>query len=170
MDEPDLSGPAGWDPLELSASSEASSFVSGDLKGRRIRVRYFWHRGERKFMGMVWFGEKAEGPPGFVHGGALAAVLDEGMGAAAWLHGHPSVAAHLEVDFREMVPIGTVATLRAGPENVDGRKIRMWGRLERADGALLCESRGIFIELRSSRFGRFAKQADQAKNQRPRSP
>src|SRR5579859_3317215 len=35
-----------------------------------------------------------QGPPGHAHGGAIAAVLDEVMGAAVWRAGHPVLLAH----------------------------------------------------------------------------
>ena len=40
------------------------------------------------------------GPPGHVHGGAMAAALDEAMGAVCWMNGHPVVAATISREIR----------------------------------------------------------------------
>ena len=44
-------------------------------------------------------GPPIEGPPGHAHGGSMAAVLDEAMGAAAWMEGHLVVAVRLATSF-----------------------------------------------------------------------
>jgi len=38
--------------------------------------------------------EKQQGPPGHVHGGASAAILDEAMGLVVWAAGHKVAAAN----------------------------------------------------------------------------
>lgn len=88
------------------------SFVSGDPFGNRIRVRYFKRERDGALVGKVWFGPGAEGPPGHAHGGSMAAVLDEALGAAAWMSGHPVVAAKLVTVFRRMLPLGTSCFLK----------------------------------------------------------
>ena len=161
---PELTAPDGWRSLDEMAPDGTRSFVSGDPAGRRLRVRYFWNRAQQAFMARVWFGEKAEGPPGHAHGGSMAAVMDEAMGAAAWTNGHPSVAVQLTIDFREMLPLGSVATAHVWAETVDGRKISMAGRLESDDGTVYCESRGLFIEVEPGRFGRLSQHALRARS------
>ncbi|MDH3255011.1 MAG: PaaI family thioesterase [Acidobacteriota bacterium] len=144
----DLSGEAGWDPIEeFNEARTAESYVSGEPEGRRLRVRYFRRQADDALMGRVWFGAGTEGPPGHVHGGAVAALLDEAMGFSAWLVGHRVVAAHIEVDFRTMIPLATTASLKARVERVDGRKIHVRARLELAGGILAAESTGLFVEL-----------------------
>ena len=89
----------------------------------------------------------AEGPPGHAHGGSVAAVLDEAMGAAAWSGGYPSIAARIEVDFRLPVPLGIDAVVEMEVERVEGRKVTTRARLLDADGRVLAESSGLFVRL-----------------------
>ena len=77
----------------------------------------------------------------------MAAVLDEAMGLAAWLAGYRVVAARLAVDFRNMLPLGTVAWIEVTVERVEGRKVHMTGRLCSADGTVFAQSQGLFILL-----------------------
>ncbi|MCZ7629824.1 MAG: hypothetical protein M5U19_12590 [Microthrixaceae bacterium] len=54
--------------------------------------------------GHVNFGTAYEGPPGFVHGGYVAAVFDELLGATQSLSGTQGMTAHLGVDYRSPTP------------------------------------------------------------------
>jgi acyl-coenzyme A thioesterase PaaI-like protein len=123
------------------------SFVSGDPDGHRLRVAYFQRMSDGGLLARAWFGRGAEGPPGYAHGGSVAAVLDEAMGAAAWIAGHPSIAARIEVDFKTMVPLGIDADVEMSVEKVEGRKITTRARLLDADGRVLAQSAGLFLRL-----------------------
>jgi acyl-coenzyme A thioesterase PaaI-like protein len=123
------------------------SFVSGDPDGHRLRVAYFRRQADGVLFARAWFGRGAEGPPGFAHGGSVAAVLDEAMGAAAWAAGHPSIAARIVVDFKTMVPLGIDASVEMTVEKVEGRKVTTRARLLDADGRVLAQSEGLFVRL-----------------------
>ena len=81
----------GWTPIDpLGSVGTGRSFVSGEPDGDRLRVCYYRRDRDGALVGKIWFGPGAEGPPGHAHGGSMAAVLDEAMGAGAWLAGHAS--------------------------------------------------------------------------------
>lgn len=146
----------GWQALEPLAPQTMRSFVSGDPAGQRLRVRYFRRLDDGALVGRVWFGPDAQGPPGHAHGGSMAAVLDEAMGAGAWLAGHTVVAAHIGVDFRAMLPLGTIAIVETWVEDIDGRKVATRGRLSDSTGKVFAESDGLFIAIGLERFGGLA--------------
>ena len=144
----------GWTPVEPpNLEGGRGSFVSGEPAEGRLRVCYFRCSEDDRLVGRAWFGSGAEGPPGHAHGGAVAAVLDEAMGSTAWLAGYPVVAAHIEVDFRRMLPLGTDAHLEAWIEGVDGRKVSVRGRLAGEDEVPFAESAGLFVVLDPERLG-----------------
>jgi acyl-coenzyme A thioesterase PaaI-like protein len=144
---PPLSVPADWQPLEpLRIEGGRGSFVSGEPGNERLRVAYF-RRGDGRLVGRAWFGPGALGPPGHAHGGAVAAVLDEAMGAAAWQAGLIGVAASLATEFRRMLPLGTDAMFEAWVEEHQGRKVHTAGRLTGEDGTLYAEARALFVRL-----------------------
>jgi acyl-coenzyme A thioesterase PaaI-like protein len=139
---------ANWRPIKpFPGSGTRPSYVSGDRDGSRLRIAYFQRTTDGMLVGRAWFGPGSEGPPGHVHGGAVAAVLDEAMGAAAWFAGHPSVAARLEVDYRAMIRVGLDAWFEASLVSIEGRKIATEARLLDADGTLLAKSQGLFIKM-----------------------
>ena len=158
MATPDLSGEPGWLPLTTFAESLGTrSFVSSE-DGDRIRVRYYADD-EGTVWARAWFGPEAEGPPGQTHGGALAALLDEAMGMAALTTGRIVVAARIEVDFRALVPLERVVTIRATVGEAVGKKVRVHSLLRLGD-SVACEASGLFVEIGREGMGRAA--ADRA--------
>lgn len=69
----------------------------------------------------VTFTAVHEGPPGRVHGGWVAAVLDHAVGRAAAVAGFPGMTAWLKVDYRAGTPYGV-------PLHVEGRFVERDGR------------------------------------------
>lgn len=142
-----------WEAVEpLRIEGGRGSFVSGEPEGDRLRVAFFRRSGDGHLVGRAWFGAGAQGPPGHAHGGATAAVLDEAMGAAAWMSGHAVVAVHIEFDLAAMLPLGTDARFEAWVDRVDGRKVRCRGRLHDDDGRDFATSSGLFLTLPEERF------------------
>ena len=119
-----------------------------------MRVGYFRRAADGTVLVRTWFGRGAEGLPGYAHGGSVAAVLDEGMGAAAWVAGHPSIAARISIDFRHLVPLGLDALIEAWVEGTDGRKITTRARLLDGDGRVLAQSDGLFVKLTEEQIRR----------------
>ncbi len=108
------------------------------------------------------FGPGAQGPPGHAHGGSMAAILDEAMGGAAWIEGHPVVAAELTMQFRKMLPLGTRCVVEAKVSGVDGRKVRVVGRLTQSEGdTVYAEAGALFIALDPEKFGPMVSEASQ---------
>ncbi len=152
--EPRLEGVKGWTEIKLVQHLiGCKSFVSGDPTGDRLRVRYFKRESDEALMARVWFGPEAEGPPGFAHGGALAAALDEAMGGAVWMAGHPAVSVQLTTKNYRPVPLGSVANIEAKVARVEGRKIYTAGHIFGDDDNTFCEGDAMYIELDRSRYG-----------------
>ncbi|HXO18924.1 MAG TPA: PaaI family thioesterase [Thermoanaerobaculia bacterium] len=151
---PEVIPEPGWTPVEPPRlEGGRGSFVSGNPEGDRLRVRYFRRDDPRPLVGRAWFGPGAAGPPGHAHGGSMAAVLDEAMGAAAWMAGHVVVAVQLDTSFRRMLPLGTDTLLEAWVERVEGRKVWTRGRLLDERGAPFAEAQALFVTLDPERFG-----------------
>jgi acyl-coenzyme A thioesterase PaaI-like protein len=125
----DLSGAAGWSAFDAPSLVGASlRFVSGEPDGNRYRVRYYKNC-DGKLRARIWFGPETEGPPGHSHGGAMAAVLDEVLGLAAWAAGYPIFVGNLNIDFRNTLPLEQVVTVESDVISVKGRKIMVHGRI-----------------------------------------
>jgi acyl-coenzyme A thioesterase PaaI-like protein len=134
----------GWEPVTPFPSPEGTFLHEGD----RVRITYFRKAGEPHLYAKAWFGSKTMGPPGHVHGGAMAAALDEAMGAVCWMNDHKTVAATINVKFVAMLPIETETILESRIERIEGRKISTRATLTNAAGELIAQAGGLFIVLR----------------------
>ena len=88
------------------------------------------------------------GPPGHVHGGAMAAALDEAMGAVCWMNDYKTVAATISVKFVSMLPIERETILVARIDRIDRRKIYTRATLTDPSGQIIAEGEGLFIVLK----------------------
>lgn len=143
----DLGGAPDWTLFDApSLVGDSLRFVSGQPDGDRFRVRYF-RDAEQHLHARIWFGPETEGPPGHAHGGAVAAVMDEGLGLAAWAAGYAIVVGNLNISFRAMLPIQKVVTLESRVVSVEGRKIMVHGRLFCGD-TLFAEGQCLCITVK----------------------
>ena len=100
-----------------------------------------------ELLGCVWFGTKTAGPPGHVHGGCQAAVLDEMMGSTAWHFGNQVVAAKIEVQFMKMVPYERQYNIRGRITEISRRKVSVEAELF-DDENIYAKSSGLFVILK----------------------
>jgi acyl-coenzyme A thioesterase PaaI-like protein len=91
-----------------------------------------------------------EGPPGQVHGGVLALVLDQIFGEAAAAGGTPGMTGTLTLRYRLNTPLGPCSA-EAWVDRRDGVKTIVKGELRRADGTVTVTAEGIFILPRWAR-------------------
>ena len=72
-----------WEAFKLPFQIGSGRSFLPDKKGQaNLRMAFFRRKEDGALVGRVWFGLAVEGPPGFVHGGVSAYVLDEAMGSA----------------------------------------------------------------------------------------
>ncbi len=95
--------------------------------------------------------KRFQGPHGFVHGGVIAAILDEAMSKAihASAHGGSIMAMtrHMETEYLRPTPLGATLSLHGQQDRVEGRKHFCSGTLEDADGRLLARGKALFIAI-----------------------
>jgi Thioesterase superfamily len=102
-------------------------------------------------VGRAWFDYQYEGPPTCVHGGVIAMVFDEILGAANIAAGCPAMTGTLTIRYRKPTPLRTALRLEARCVEGQGRKIRTVGAMYCED-LLTAEAEGIFVRLVPERF------------------
>ena len=75
------------------------------------------------------FDERHQGGPGIVHGGFVAAALDEAVGLLATWYAFPSVTARIFVRYRRPVPINSELLLRAWLVDSTERRLHVDGSI-----------------------------------------
>jgi acyl-coenzyme A thioesterase PaaI-like protein len=96
---------------------------------------------------LVELSARFSGPPGYIHGGILATLMDEGMSKALRVRGPVAMTRHMEVDYLRPAPVETLLRLEARHLREEGRKHWCEAVLLDATGMALTRGKGLFIAL-----------------------
>jgi acyl-coenzyme A thioesterase PaaI-like protein len=146
-------------PLPDREASPEQSFPTSPVTGPANPLAppaRFWVEDEGRVRGEVVLGAPYEGPPGCVHGGVLALVLDEVLGAANFAARAPGMTAALTVRYRRPTPLDAPLELSASFERRSGRRILTRGAVLLA-GTPTAEAEGVFVEVGRERFEQLAR-------------
>jgi acyl-coenzyme A thioesterase PaaI-like protein len=109
---------------------------------------------QRSKEGRAWasfhLGALYEGPPGLVHGGVCALILDQMLGEAAAAGKAPGMTGSLRLRYRRPTPLGDLSA-EATIDRVEEIKTTVTGRILDADGEPTVEAEGLFILPRWAR-------------------
>ncbi|MGN6128721.1 MAG: PaaI family thioesterase [Nocardioidaceae bacterium] len=109
---------------------------------------------ERSKEGRAWssfhLGPAYEGPPGLVHGGVSALLLDQLCGEAAAAGGAPGMTGRLTLHYRLPTPLGWLSA-EAWVDDTDGVKTVVRGAIRDPEGRTTVEAEGLFILPRWAR-------------------
>ena len=88
-----------------------------------------------------------EGPPGHIHGGIIATLMDEAMSKLNRPLGVIAMTRHMEVDYLRPSPLGRELVLTGHYVRRDGRKLFHEAALKLPDGTVLAKAKGVFVVL-----------------------
>jgi acyl-coenzyme A thioesterase PaaI-like protein len=89
-------------------------------------------------------GAAYEGPPGHVHGGICAMILDHILGATAHVPGKPAVTGTLTLRYLRGTPLGRPLRAQAHVDRIDGSKTFAVGHIADENGVTV-QAEGVFI-------------------------
>jgi len=98
-----------------------------------------------------------EGPPGYVHGGIIATLLDEAMSKAVRAHGLVAMTRHMEVDYQRPVKSAAPIRLEGLLTRSEGRKHWVEAKILDEGGKMLATGKGLFIEVQARKEPLVAK-------------
>ncbi|MFZ3070766.1 MAG: PaaI family thioesterase [Anaerolineaceae bacterium] len=131
----------------IKQPSGNNCFVCGRNNDFSLKMEfYFDDNGD--VISHVVIPERYEGYPGIVHGGVIAAMLDEASGRA--YSDEPDrffMTSELNVRYRKPVKVNTPITVKASKVNQKGRVAFAKAEIRDDAGILLAESNGVFVEL-----------------------
>ena len=123
--------------------------ISGNCNAVSPRMRYFLDSAEHCLLGRVNYSAAYEGPPGLVHGGYIAACMDEMFGIAV-SHSdikEPCMTGTLKVIYRAPVPLQQEITFKGWVEREEGRKVFAKCSVVDNNNNLCCEGEAIFLKI-----------------------
>jgi acyl-coenzyme A thioesterase PaaI-like protein len=89
-----------------------------------------------------------QGPPGLVHGGVSALLLDHTLGVANYWAGASGRTGELTLRYHRPTPLFEPLTVTGRQLSAHGRKIRTEGEITTADGTVCVSAQGLFITPR----------------------
>jgi uncharacterized protein (TIGR00369 family) len=89
-----------------------------------------------------------EGPPGHLHGGIIATLLDEAMSKSLRGHGLLAMTRHMEVNYLRPIPSLKPIRIEARRTHYEGKKQYVQAHILNADGVTLATAKALFIEVK----------------------
>ena len=122
-------------------------FGCGQENRTGLRLKFFVDD-EHRIVCPIRIPRRFEGPPGHVHGGVIATLLDEAMSKANRQFGIVAMTRHMEVEYLKPVPLLTSLELSARHLSASGRRHRCEAQLLDSSETVLAHASAIFIEVR----------------------
>jgi acyl-coenzyme A thioesterase PaaI-like protein len=103
-------------------------------------------RDDGSVAGRCFVKQDHQGPPGYAHGGIVAAALDEAMALLLHARGLHALTTGLDVRLRAPAPVGAFLDVEARMEERQGRRIELVSSAS-SDGVEVATARGTFVEV-----------------------
>jgi uncharacterized protein (TIGR00369 family) len=88
-----------------------------------------------------------EGPPGHIHGGIIAVLMDEAMSKLNRPLNAVAMTRNMQIDYLRPSPLGQTLTLSSRHLRREGRKLFHHAELTDAAGHILAQATGLFIVI-----------------------
>lgn len=138
--------------LALGQESEirhTRSPLSGEMNPIAPPVTYEY--GDMSVTAHVRFHEGYQGPPACVHGGIVAALLDDALGRTRHLTGRNCVTGSLDISYRRPTPLNADLVVEARIDEILERKFRVTGEILH-DGQVTASAKAVFVFLGDEKF------------------
>ncbi len=134
------------DPEWLNDRTEYQrNFVHGLRNSSGLHLQYHLD-GDRVVT--TWVpGADHVGFPGVVHGGLIAAVLDDVMGRCSVLRRRWVVTGRLETRFRDVAPLGQALLVEGWTTRFTRRVMQASSRMTLQDGVVVAEATGTYLPV-----------------------
>ncbi len=111
-----------------------------------------WQEASNRITGTVKFSQAFEGPPGHVHGGWVAGVLDHLMGMTHVRTGHPGMTGGLTVRYLKPTPLNQVIEVSAQATELDDKRTEVKAEM-RFGETTTATAEAIFVRVDREKFG-----------------
>ena len=111
-----------------------------------------WQEASNRITGTVKFSQAFEGPPGHVHGGWVAGVLDHLMGMTHVRTGHPGMTGGLSVRYLKPTPLNQRIEVSAQATELDDKRTEVKAEM-RFGETTTATAEAIFVRVDREKFG-----------------
>jgi len=145
--------------VDMAKRSERGSIddVMGELvsvggRSHPCSPELLWQEASNRITGTVRFNQAFEGPPGHVHGGWVAGVLDHIMGMTHVRTGHPGMTGGLSVRYLKPTPLNQLIEISAEATELDDKRTKVKGTM-RCGETTTATAEAIFVRVDREKFG-----------------
>lgn len=120
-----------------------------------MKLKFTYDEERRRFVCRFRLGKRYTGPPGHVHGGIIATLLDEAMGKVNKLRNVIALTKEMTVEYLKPVPLKRPLRVESFEKSVRGRRHINGAEILNEKGEVLARGRGLFIAVDAQKM--FAK-------------
>jgi len=132
-------------PILAGLTNHCFGCAPGNLHGLHLK---FTENSEKHSVECLFrMPRRFEGPPGHVHGGIIATILDEAMGKVNRQKGVVALTRRMSIDYLKPVPLNMKLRAVGWAVRQEGRKHFHAGEIRTLDGTVLARSEGLFIAV-----------------------
>lgn len=145
-------------PAEKKAKNYCFGCGADNTAG--LRMNFVHDEEGKRMVASFRLGRRYTGPPGHLHGGIIATILDEAMGKVNKLHQVTAMTREMTIEYLKPVPLNQPLLAEGREEKVRGRVHFNVGEIRNDKGEVLARSRGTFIAIDPEKmFGSHMKSA-----------
>ncbi|XP_038146088.1 acyl-coenzyme A thioesterase THEM4 [Cyprinodon tularosa] len=116
--------------------------------GAAFEYVLFFRNDKQRCLCIFQAGHLLEGPPGHVHGGAIATMIDTVTGTHASLLSAPVMTANLNINYRSPIPLGSTVLIESTLDKEEGKKKFISCKVSSTDGSKLhTEATALFVSI-----------------------
>lgn len=138
-------------------------FVCGVENPVGLHMKWYNFPEEEKVKATLTIAEEYNGYPGFVHGGIIAAILDETSGRALMVHGDTSllmVTSRLEIKYRRPTPTNQPLEAVGWVTRRDRNRAQVAAELRLPDGTVTAQAEATVMRPPQEFLTNFQNEAD----------
>ena len=147
--------PAESTPITPAFPRWERSFVSGPASTLFQVEHSISNQDSQVLFTKVKFLPHSEGPPGHVHGGATAGLLDEAMGILVWHHGFASLTQTIQIDFKKAIPLSEPCLIVTRIDSIGEQKVGVSCTIFDSSHHPHVTGKGLFHRLTKEQLSRF---------------
>jgi len=131
----------------LSHSAQNNCFGCGQSNPVGLRL-LFSQTADHTVFCEANIAENYEGPPGYLHGGMIATLLDEAMSKANRARGVTAMTRQMQIEYLRPVPSNAPIRIEGRVTRSEGRKHWTEAHIQNAEGKVLATATGLFIAIK----------------------
>lgn len=132
----------------VKGEEHAQLFTRSFEDGLGFEYVMFCNDVEKRVLCFLQVGLHLQGTPGFIHGGAIATIIDSTTGTCAFRAAGIVMTANLNINFKRPIPLCSVVVVDSQLDKVEGRKLFVSCNVRSVDEKTLhSEATALFIKL-----------------------